>query len=355
MVFFGLISYSLYLWHWPLLALERATHAGEPSIESRVLICIAAVALAWLSFRFVERPLRRPDPATPNRKIVVGGVIASAALAFASTTLGNVLQQEPPPNDPASRTARDMPANRVQCNYRGDQSLDDFPRPGCNSAEGKPVRVVIWGDSHALAWQPLAWAIGEQQGAAAASYTRDACGPALGFDNGKHPLEAGRCREFNRLVAARIEGIDTLIISANWPDELPSTDFNGKFAATIQQVAPRVKHIILLGPTPFLRDSVPACIAAHNLPACAVPRSDYDARSSGARALLRSIAAKYTNVEYVELGDFFCDAEICPAMKEGYGLYWDSNHVASTAARMFSKEYLARKADSRLRSERTTN
>lgn len=343
MVFFGLISYSLYLWHWPLLALARATHAGQLSISLRGLLCAAAVVLAWLSFRFVERPLRRPDPRTTNGKVVFGGVFASAALAFASVTLGNALQREPLPNDPASRTERDMPENRVQCNYRGDQPLDDFPRPGCNSTAGKPVRVVIWGDSHALAWQPFAWILAQKQEVAATSYTRDACGPALDFDNGKRPLEAQRCRDFNRLVVDRIRGIDTLIISANWPDESPGTDFNGKFEATIKTIAPRVRKVILLGPTPFLRDSVPVCINAHNLPACAVPRGDYDAHSDGARTLLRSIAAKYPNVEYVELADFFCNKQSCPAMRDGYGLYWDSNHVASTAARAFTNDYLARK------------
>ena len=58
MVFFGLISYSLYLWHWPLLALERATHAGQLSIELRAMICAISVVLAWLSCCFIERPLR---------------------------------------------------------------------------------------------------------------------------------------------------------------------------------------------------------------------------------------------------------------------------------------------------------
>lgn len=343
MVFFGLISYSLYLWHWPLLALARATHAGQLPIELRALLCGVAVVLAWLSFRYVERPLRRPNPKMTNGKVVFGGVFASAALAFASVTLGNVLQREPPPNDPASRTERDMPENRIRCNFRGDQPLDDFPRPGCNSIEGKPVRVVIWGDSHALAWQPFAWILAQKLGVAATSYTRDACAPALDFDNGKRPLEAQRCRDFNRLVVDRLHGIDTLIISASWPDELPGTDFNGKFEATIQAIAPHVPKIILLGPTPLLRDSVPVCIRARNLPACAVARRDYDAQSAGARTLLRSIAAKHPNVEYLELADFFCNKESCPAMKDGYSLYWDSNHVASTAVRAFANSDLARR------------
>ena len=344
MVFFGLISYSLYLWHWPLFALERATHAGQPPLEMSAAICVAAVVLAWLSFRFVERPLRRPDPTTSNRKIVAGGLIVSLSLAYAATTLGNALHRETPPQDLASRTARDMPENRDQCHFRGDESLDVFPKPGCNSIEGRPVRVVIWGDSHALAWQSFAWAIAERQGVAATSYTRDACAPILDYDNGKRMLEAKRCREFNTRVASSFHGIDTLILAAEWPAGTIGPDFAAKLEATIQRVVPHAKRIILLGQTPYLHDAVPQCITSHDLPACAITRGEFNVQSDGARTLLRSIAAKYVNVEYVDLSDFFCNAQTCSAMKDGYGLYWDSNHVASTAVRAFTKQYLSRKS-----------
>jgi peptidoglycan/LPS O-acetylase OafA/YrhL len=339
MVSFGLISYSLYLWHWPLLALQRATQAGELSMQVRAVTCVVATVLAWASYRFVEQPLRRPDASISSRKLVVCAVVVLVTLAYVSLDLGDALDQPPPPDDPASRAARDMPQNRIACNYQGADSLDVFPRPHCNSTDDKPLRVAIWGDSHALAWQPFAWALASRQGVAATSYTRDACGPALDYDNGKHPLEAQRCREFNKLVAGHLDGIQTLIVSSTWP---PSDDFAAKFDATIRLLSPRVKKILLLGPTPYMRDSVPQCIASHNLPACATTRHDYELQTDTARKLLHAIAAKYPNVEYVELEDFFCDAQSCPAMKDGYALYWDTNHVASTAARAFFNHYIAR-------------
>ncbi len=340
MVFFGLISYSLYLWHWPLLAFDRATRIGPSPLLVRVLLIVSAVVLAWLSYRFVERPLRRPDPGTTNQRVVAAGVLASASLAFFVWTLGNFLHQEKLPNDLASRTSRDMPENRVQCNYRGDESLNVFPKPDCNSVPGKPVRVAIWGDSHALAWQPMAWAIARQHGVAATSFTRDACAPALDYDNGKSLLEARRCREFNALTFNLISGIDTLILSARWPDTLDGGDFRGKFEATVQRLAPRVRKIILLGPTPYLHDTALRCIESGNLAACAVGRREFDEVSDASRKWLASIAAQYANVEYVDLGGFFCNSDVCPVLKDGYALYWDSNHVSSTAARNFTASYL---------------
>ncbi|MGA9852138.1 MAG: acyltransferase family protein [Gammaproteobacteria bacterium] len=340
MVFFGLISYSLYLWHWPLFALARVTRAGPIPIGLRILLCLAAVALAWLSYRFVERPFRRPQPGTSGRKVVAAGMVAAASLAFASVTLGNALNREPAPTDLASRTAGDFPQNRFQCNYREDQSLDDFPRSGCASADDKPVQIVIWGDSYALAWQPFAWVLAQHQDVAAMEYSRDGCPPVLDYGSGHNYLEKKRCIEFNMLVFGRISGIGTLIFAADWPNPVTNPDFYTKFDVTVKQVAPLVKEIILLGPTPNLRDPVPDCIRTHHLSACAISYSDYKLQSDPVRTLLRSLAAKYKNIEYVELSNFFCNTETCPALKDGYGLYWDSHHVSTTAARAFSQTYL---------------
>ncbi len=58
MVWFGLISYPLYLWHWPLLSFARIMESGTPSVEIRIGLVIASILLGWLTYRFVERPLR---------------------------------------------------------------------------------------------------------------------------------------------------------------------------------------------------------------------------------------------------------------------------------------------------------
>ncbi|MCK5480367.1 MAG: hypothetical protein KAJ06_04445, partial [Gammaproteobacteria bacterium] len=333
---------------WPLLAIDKATRAGPSPVEVRLLLCVLAVVLAWLSYRFVERPTRRADPGASNSRLVIAGLTASVALAFAVLTLGDRLEQEPLPDDLASVTSRDMPENRSSCNYRGDESLAVFPKPGCNSVPDLPVRVVIWGDSMALAWQPFAWALGEQAGVAATSFPRDACPPLLDYSNGKRPAEDRLCREFNALVMDEIQGIDTLILSSTWSPVLrPGVDPAETFAEykaslqdTIKQVAPAVKKMILLGPTPRLPDSAPRCIRTSSLDACAVSRSEFDAKTSESRQLLASIAATYDTVAYVDPADFFCTDESCPVLKDGYGLYWDANHVSSTAARNFAAIYL---------------
>ncbi|MEP7154957.1 MAG: acyltransferase family protein [Betaproteobacteria bacterium] len=341
MVYVGLISYSLYLWHWPLLAFERATSPVPASMELRAALVVAAFILASLSLRYVERPFRHRRTGFGDAKFAGAAFAGSALLALGILAVPSLFGHAPSQDDLAARTARDMPENRARCNYRGDEALDKFPKPGCNSDSLRPVRVAIWGDSHALAWQPLAWALGQQARVAATSYTRDACAPLLEFDNGKREQEQARCREFNRKVLPKIDGLDTLVITAFWPRSVSERDFKAKFEVTMAQVAPRVGRIILLGATPVMRSDAPRCIASGNLDACAVARQEFDAYAQESKSMLLAVAAAHPNIRYVDMADFFCDSVSCPVLKEGYALFWDNNHVASTAARNFAAQFLA--------------
>ncbi len=345
MVFFGRISYSLYLWHWPLLALYRASHIDPPTLLVRISIVALATILAWLSYQFVERPWRRFEPTSNDTLLVTSAIFMSVSLAILVTEVGTSYHKEPLADTLAARTVRDKPANLDDCNYTDYEELYDFPKSGCNSVPDKPVSVVIWGDSHALAWQPLAWAIAERKEVAATSYTRYACPPALDFDNGKPPKDANLCRDFNSLAYNKIMSgnLDTLILTALWTGEEDTHNFKQKFETTVQRLAPNVHKIILLGPTPILAGDPSTCIETGKLEACAVPRSGFIERSRAIRLYLEGISRKFDNVEYIELTDFFCGPDTCPVLKDGYSLYWDAHHVSSTAARNYAAKYLGGK------------
>ena len=118
--------------------------------------------------------------------------------------------------------------------------------------------------------------------------------------------------------------------------------FKARLVDTIQMLSNHVNEIILLGPTPHLRDTAPRCIRASSLDSCAISRSEFDAKTAESRNLLSSIAANDYTVTYIEPADFFCVREICPVLKDGYELYWDSYHVSSTAARNYAATYLGK-------------
>lgn len=163
-------------------------------------------------------------------------------------------------------------------------------------------------------------------------------------DNGKAAREAGYCRTFNHRAMQTLAtgAYDTLVIAARWGSCRFDDDFAARFTAAVHELRRHVRHIVILGPTPTLRDAAPDCVAMQAIDACTVPRAEFDQSAAGARRRLAAVAAADEAIEYLDPADFFCDAERCPVERDGVALYRDSNHVTSTAARRFAERYRAR-------------
>ncbi|RNF84252.1 acyltransferase family protein [Montanilutibacter psychrotolerans] len=355
MVFFGLISYSLYLWHWPLLAFERMLTIGPANPWVRLGLCALAVVLAWLSYRFVETPFRRSMPTLPKPRVVAMGAAGSLALLASVLALGK-LMIGPPPDALVSAAENDRPANMRRCHYGLDDSIAGLKPASCRSLPAREPALVIWGDSHALAWQPFGWEVASAANQSAIGFTLDSCAPISNFATRRpdFPGHREKCQRHNALVRdyLRQHRVDTLVIAAHWlayfqdrPThagevfQSPASIATGLEQA-VAEVAPRVRRVILIEPSPALLERAPKCIAAGLLDRCAMPRDMFDHQAAPARRVLANIAARHDNVEVLDPRDFFCNEVECPVLKDGYALFWDDNHVSSTAARAFARAYL---------------
>ncbi|HZF85853.1 MAG TPA: acyltransferase family protein [Burkholderiaceae bacterium] len=148
-VWFGLISYPLYLWHWPLLAYARVLQSeGDPSRAIRFGAVAASVLLAWLSYRFVERPLRRREGAP----VVAGLSIAMAVLALIGAAAATRLLL--PRND--------APGLQVIASAGSDWAYPDGMQPVQVNGQtlyrigDGPGKVLLVGDSHVEQYGPRA-------------------------------------------------------------------------------------------------------------------------------------------------------------------------------------------------------
>jgi hypothetical protein len=215
-VFVGLISYSLYLWHWPVLvfaqiALNRALHPWE------IYACIAlSFALAMLSWRFVERPIRK------HRGLEWRALFGGAAAAMTITALCGA----------AVASARGVP-ERMQPEIRKilAEERDHEPRMDiCFGLTAHDVRrgrlcrigstqaatpsFILWGDSHADALLPAVQKVAQQNGRAGLFAGTDSCAPLLGVVR----PDAPKCKPFNDAVAklATKSTIREVILDARW-------------------------------------------------------------------------------------------------------------------------------------------
>jgi peptidoglycan/LPS O-acetylase OafA/YrhL len=337
-VFIGLVSYPFYLWHWPLLALASVALPGELPLATRGALVAAAFLLAVGTARWVEQPGRRLSLAQPG-KFALASLLGCVAMCVLLVQLSGMQASAPPPTDAGNEAASDMPRNIYECHNNSMRPVSMPDEVRCSLGHGQPVRVAIWGDSHALALQPFAAVVATQLGVSALGYSRDSCPPALGYHDGEHPQIAVRCDAFNKAALERVEHMDTVILAARWPGA-DAPGFASSLTATVDALASHVRKVIIVGPTPVLPAAVPDCIRTHALERCELPRDQFIAQTADTRAFLEAVAHRHANIEYVEPLDFFCDPRACPGVRRGLPLYWDDNHIASRAAAAFGRTYV---------------
>jgi peptidoglycan/LPS O-acetylase OafA/YrhL len=300
----GLISYSLYLWHWPLLALAKAYSMDPPPLWANLLLCGAAFILAALSYRFVETPFRRNR--APSFKAIGVGLAACLALAGCSGATEYALLRS---DSLSVRTALDGPKESAWC-----QGVDAT----CEAD------VVLWGDSHAKAWEPLAERYGRVH-----QLTWPGC-----IASTRHS-QNDACAQFNAKALPIARQAPTVILGGFWLRRLGGIDERRDFESAL--AALNGQHVIVVGPTPELHVVPQACIRVGDFAPCTIPRAEYDERAAPVRAYIQRILARYPKAEYIDPADFFCTPTVCPMMRDGYSLYWDANHISASAAQGFAR------------------
>ena len=242
MVLIGLISYPLYLWHWPLLSYLSIARHGVPNFLEIWIAVIAAVVLAWLTFRFVEIPLRRNRNAVPGLSfglatIGVAGIVTAIASGFGFRF---------PPE------IRDI-ALLPQQNNAGfrDKCFLEAPGAEFNAScidQGENPLLFLWGDSTAAALYPGLRKAQQTVPFRLAHFAAPACAPIL--NTGKS------CDAANNIVFGFIKSSHPKIVllHAMW-DENKDLD---KLGDTIRQLkALNIPRIVILGPVPVWKRTLP--------------------------------------------------------------------------------------------------
>lgn len=95
LVWLGLISYPLYLWHWPLLAFARVAEGDVPRLEVRVSLAVLSIVLAWLTYRLIERPVRRTQPVFGSAFLPLAVMAITGVCGYKIHLLGGVAERFP--------------------------------------------------------------------------------------------------------------------------------------------------------------------------------------------------------------------------------------------------------------------
>jgi hypothetical protein len=209
MVWIGLISYPLYLWHWPLLSYARIVAGGEPPLQVRVVLVAAAVVLAWATYRFLERFVKLHLSQGMLRGLAGGG--AALALAGALVFLGM-----PPPRNDSQALQAVADATREDNYYGGFEETALGGQFVYRAGSGRH-NVLLIGDSHVEQYAPRALElVHTQPGRARTVYfaTKGSCPPVPGLFSS---ADTG-CEERRQAVLdlALKPDIDSVVIGGCW-------------------------------------------------------------------------------------------------------------------------------------------
>jgi peptidoglycan/LPS O-acetylase OafA/YrhL len=261
LVFVGLISYPLYLWHWVLLTFARIANYGEDPARAVRLAAIAlSVILAWLTYRWVEKPIRFSG----HRDAIPRGLIASMAVCLLAGAVIYMTDgfafRYPAQIRPLAAFRYDQERDFYENSYRGGKCLlsarETFAdwSPRCVDAiAGAAPLVALWGDSHAASLYPGLKAEQKQDGFRVAQFTASACPPVLGLKSTRRRY----CEAFNDAVLAQLKTLkpDVVILEAHWAlyagnngwPELDAAALHRTIEA-LQQAG--LRHIIIMGSLP---------------------------------------------------------------------------------------------------------
>jgi len=368
---FGSRSYSLYLWHWPILIVARSANKADLTAFQVALCLLATLFLAELSFKFVEQPIHNVPTFlnNANRSLALGAVFISVGLGASFITA------------PATADSLNTPINTTESSviaatttifqYSDDQlkaliakapGLTELPadldpplavldsdepeiyKLGCHDHDldippvcqfgdlDSKTSIALIGDSHAAQWFEPLRRIAEQSKWRLQTFTRSGC-TMLGITNGV--LE--NCRVWLKNVVAEVQknNFSLVVISAftnreDLVDESPD-GFINNITELHSALTVNSQKVIYLADSPGPLLHVPICLSANvqTIQNCNIERDD--AINEQTAEILKGVWSSESS-RFIDLTDWFCTQQVCPVVIGNMVVYRDVSHISSAYA-----------------------
>ncbi|MHC8323345.1 acyltransferase family protein [Pseudomonas sp. GB2N2] len=358
LVWIGLLSYSLYLWHWPVYVYANAISIdGIQPLEAAGWMLLA-LGLAWLSLRYVELPFREKRLLAGRKPVLVGGLLVMAVLAVTGTV---VRSQDGFPNRLTGKAqeyaqAREWRAGQLKCMVvTKDKNLDKACLLGANKQ--LPATRMVWGDSHAAALMPAVERSATLEGRPVWLYSMSACPPILSDE----PRQ--RCRDFNEKTMEQVRRlqIKDVVLASNWNLYVYGREDGDKTvllnkhdnaaqaeARMAAAVKARVAAIREAGAQVWLFEEVPQqrkgsverltslARIGRSTEGQGRPLEEHLARQHFLSDLFSSMSAADPGVHVIDPTPMMCGEQVCNIEVNGHSQYRDEGHLSDAGSARLS-------------------
>jgi peptidoglycan/LPS O-acetylase OafA/YrhL/nitrogen fixation protein len=370
--FVGKISYSLYLWHWPILILIPLAVGAEQSLVFNVMLLFGAVAVAQFSFEYIEEPFRKAKLMARPVPGIGAGVVCSltgiAVLLAFTTVYSKVPEDQGPVDLGAIEQATDD--GQIEERLRAALELSEAPAQlqpalaavsedepviygddchvgtsgvdlpeGCVYGDPESATVVyLFGDSHAAQWFPALNSLAVENGWKLVPRTKSACTPvSVTIENSTLDREYTECAEWRDKVFAELAAAPPALVVIGGSDAAPVVDaseggalgrWRNGWTETLEQM-PDATGVAALTDTPWSFDLAAAdCVSLHPLQDC---NDDYGIKFTERRETGVEVQ-QGLGATVIDTSGWFCVDERCPVVVEDLLVFRDTHHVSTPYA-----------------------
>ena len=347
----GLISYSVYLWHWPLLVfgLYRwpSIFSGEGSHTALWLLGLASLGIGAVSWAFVEQPFRRMSKLPRATVFVSGGLAVVLTLAIAGVVIRRPTWiQQWPQSIQAMHFGHSIPAKNQGLAHAQGWPGDVF----IVGAPGSTPDTVVWGDSYTNAMIPgfVSYHRATGQGAIVAALS--GCRPIVGASF-THSRKGEKCERHNAEVFDAIlqHGAKRVILVGFWSgfakdivrnphgsvafrkhDQEGGQAFEPALRSMVGKLTSRGIEVVIVGPIPVQNFQVAPAVARHILWNEPLPPELTRAQFLEDKAMLFDVFSRMATLPHVRVvypDKSLCDDRGCDYVENGAPLYSDRNHL----------------------------
>lgn len=367
----GQASYSLYLWHFPLLAYLEYLTLGRPTVSMTALACALSVGMAFVSLRFIEHPFRFPRRKGVAPRLAMVSVVCMAALILAGSYIQfdeGIASRVDPVSIKYLDAELDKFRHHVEC-----MSLEDvIVKPGEACKLGAPAAVpsvLLWGDSHSMVTATALEHAALKSNAAILFAASVDCPIGIGFSidakiGPSFVTSPGYqyCQQYNKemlRIAAENSNIKSVVLSSRWTNwhigesgspsegkvdirlrddfgvssslEENRTVFYRGFDRLIRALVSAKKSIWIVGPVPEVSVKVPHALyithigfAKSNID---VPTESFLKRNSTILSIFSDMAHKYP-IRFIWPHSVLCNDILCRVSAGVNARYLDDNHLS---------------------------
>jgi len=367
-VFIGLISYSLYLWHWPIIVYVKIFSIKEPTESVMAAIFVLIFGLSILSWKYIESPFRKKTLLKEKRSLLVTSAMVSVAiiasgLIFIIYELNinyevNIKLKDDKWNHWAS-------CEKVVNRIKNNQDLCDI------GVGTESTRFILWGDSHARALASGVELSAKKYKLNGKIATQSACPPLLSIERPNRTF----CNRFNQAVFEYISNsteIKTVILAARWalstkgtrykqesglPVQLISVDpqdsanlsnvelFEIGLTRTVEMLHELGKKVVLVNPVPEIGYDVPYAYLIANITGREINNliepsvKEYKERTEEVETIFRQLKDQMP-IDIVTPDAILCNNGSCSVAIDNKLLYRDDDHLST-----FGSEYISEAFD----------